>query len=231
MEIKYIDFIQEILNKRENVKIEDEYMEQHHILPKSKGGSNDEDNLIWLLPEEHYIAHKLLSLENPEDYQLASAWYLMSHVKSGNQERIIVDEKEYGEAKRAFSKVCSERYKGAGNPNYGGGNMSEEGKKRLGEAVRKRQIGKKYDDDIKAVWSDIRKKWWENHIISEEEHKNRSEAAKKRNSISIKNVELNKIFNSYKEAAEYLGYKKTSNIKQAILNNSLCYRYHWELVQ
>lgn len=37
------------------------YSEKHHIIPKSMGGSNDSDNLVKLLPEEHLIAHLLLA--------------------------------------------------------------------------------------------------------------------------------------------------------------------------
>lgn len=35
------------------------YTESHHILPRGQGGSNDNDNLVDLLPEEHLFAHKL----------------------------------------------------------------------------------------------------------------------------------------------------------------------------
>ena len=36
------------------------YCETHHIIPRSCHGTNDKDNLINLLPKEHYIAHLLL---------------------------------------------------------------------------------------------------------------------------------------------------------------------------
>lgn len=34
--------------------------ERHHILPKSLGGKNTKDNLVYLTPAEHYRAHYLL---------------------------------------------------------------------------------------------------------------------------------------------------------------------------
>lgn len=34
--------------------------ENHHILPKSLGGTNEKENLVLLTPKEHYIAHLLL---------------------------------------------------------------------------------------------------------------------------------------------------------------------------
>lgn len=35
------------------------YLENHHIIPKSQGGSNALDNLVLLLPEEHIFIHYL----------------------------------------------------------------------------------------------------------------------------------------------------------------------------
>ena len=36
------------------------YCERHHIVPKSIGGLNTDDNLVNLLPKEHCVAHMLL---------------------------------------------------------------------------------------------------------------------------------------------------------------------------
>ena len=46
------------------------YSEMHHILPKHSGGDNSKENLVRLLPEEHYIAHMLLwkAYKNPKDF-------------------------------------------------------------------------------------------------------------------------------------------------------------------
>lgn len=35
------------------------YVEKHHIIPKSIGGTNENDNIVVLLPEEHLFAHKM----------------------------------------------------------------------------------------------------------------------------------------------------------------------------
>ena len=34
--------------------------ERHHIIPKSMGGNNKTENLVWLTPREHFVAHHLL---------------------------------------------------------------------------------------------------------------------------------------------------------------------------
>lgn len=36
------------------------YLEKHHIIPKSLGGSNARDNLVLLTAREHFICHRLL---------------------------------------------------------------------------------------------------------------------------------------------------------------------------
>ena len=71
--IKYDEFIQNILNTRGRFACEDEYYERHHIVPRCLGGNNDESNLIDLYAREHFIAHKLLALENPENFPVTFA--------------------------------------------------------------------------------------------------------------------------------------------------------------
>ena len=36
------------------------YFEKHHIIPKSLGGSNDPNNLVYLTAKEHFVCHRLL---------------------------------------------------------------------------------------------------------------------------------------------------------------------------
>lgn len=36
------------------------YFEHHHIVPRSLGGSNDDENIVRLTAREHYICHRLL---------------------------------------------------------------------------------------------------------------------------------------------------------------------------
>lgn len=43
--------------------------------------------MIWLTPQEHYEAHKLLALEHPTDRKLTCAWHMMAFKKSDSQSR------------------------------------------------------------------------------------------------------------------------------------------------
>lgn len=37
------------------------YVEKHHVKPRSMGGDDDVDNLVWLTAREHFVAHELLA--------------------------------------------------------------------------------------------------------------------------------------------------------------------------
>ena len=74
MSLTYNEFIQNILDTRGRFGVhEGEYKERHHVIPKCLGGTNDKNNLIDLYAKEHYIAHKLLALENPSNNGLQFA--------------------------------------------------------------------------------------------------------------------------------------------------------------
>lgn len=116
----YEEFIQNILDTRGRFGCGDEYCERHHIMPRSMDGTNEEENLIDLYAREHYEAHRLLALENPENYKLIYAWWCMSTMKSKyTEDRYEISADEYEEIKIAYSEMCSRKYTGDGNPMYG----------------------------------------------------------------------------------------------------------------
>lgn len=46
------------------------YYEVHHIVPKHSGGTNEKDNLVMMLPEEHFMAHliRYYAYKNTNDF-------------------------------------------------------------------------------------------------------------------------------------------------------------------
>lgn len=155
-QVTYEEFINNILSSRGRFACGDEYHERHHIIPRCMGGPDNEENLIDLFAREHFIAHKLLAEENPENKRLVYAWWMMAHIG-----RVEISAEEYEESKRAISKTMSDRIitdetknkisvatKGEKNPNYGnhklageshpnyGRHLSEETKKKIGESNR-----------------------------------------------------------------------------------------------
>ena len=63
------------------------YVEQHHILPASLGGSKKKDNLVFLTAREHFICHWLLTKMCSGQYKIkmAYAFNRMLHCYSPNQ--------------------------------------------------------------------------------------------------------------------------------------------------
>lgn len=60
-ENKYKKWYDSIIQYRKTHPILDGYCEKHHILPRSLGGTNRKDNLVFLTAKEHYICHRLLT--------------------------------------------------------------------------------------------------------------------------------------------------------------------------
>lgn len=55
----------------------EQYYEEHHITPRSLGGTDDKENLVLLTPEEHYLVHQLLVKLNPTCRSLIWAAHMM----------------------------------------------------------------------------------------------------------------------------------------------------------
>ena len=89
----------------------DGYVERHHIIPVCLGGEDVDSNLVRLTPEEHYVAHQLLTKIYPNDYGLAKAAAMMTINRPGN--------KMYGWVKRKFAKAQSVAQRGKKNSQYG----------------------------------------------------------------------------------------------------------------
>jgi hypothetical protein len=123
MQETYKQFIDNILSSRGRFACGDEYHERHHIVPKCLGGTNDEDNLIDLYAKEHFIAHKLLALENPNNDKLTYAWSCMAFIKNSDQQRYELTPDEYEEARKALAVAMSSRV------------VSEETREKMRQAV------------------------------------------------------------------------------------------------
>jgi len=123
------------LIERAQDRILPDYSEKHHILPRCLGGSNSKSNIVKLTPEEHYVAHQLLSKIHPENHSLKKAAWMMT-VRSANQQR---NNKAYGWIKR------NARPMGITNGMFGK-THSDEIKTKLAELAKHRFSGKTYEE-------------------------------------------------------------------------------------
>lgn len=114
--------------------------ERHHVLPKSLGGSNCKDNLIYITSREHFVCHWLLTKiykEGEEHWKMLNALRMM-RAENKNQQRYDtkITSRVYAKLKEEYSKLQSERTRGENNPMHGDKfYRSEEGFSKQREAV------------------------------------------------------------------------------------------------
>lgn len=100
----------------------DGYYETHHILPRSLGGKDTQDNLVRLRAKEHYTCHLLLTKMykkgTPAYYKMVTAWNNMN-ASSTCHERYISKGAMYERLRDAFSKAMSYHQSGDKNSQYG----------------------------------------------------------------------------------------------------------------
>jgi hypothetical protein len=87
------------------------YFEVHHVTPKCMGGDDQPDNLVRLTPEEHYLAHQLLTKIHPNNQKLLYAAMCMANFRCSN--------KLYGWLRRKWAKHQSLKMLGDTNPSKG----------------------------------------------------------------------------------------------------------------
>ena len=119
--------------------LKSEYSENHHIIPKSIGGKDDDENLIQLFAEEHLLAHLLLVKIYPDSKELLCASNIMTH-SNGTERQHRTSNKQYGWLKRRFSKMMKESMKGENNHRYGV-SVSDETKQKISDTRKENGIG------------------------------------------------------------------------------------------
>jgi hypothetical protein len=99
-----------LIHKAMNRVLSD-YTEKHHIVPRCLGGLDHLENIACLTPEEHYLAHQLLTKIHPKNKGLAKAAHMMCIGRPTN--------KYYGWIRRRFVEAQRQSMLGKDNPVYG----------------------------------------------------------------------------------------------------------------
>lgn len=138
--MNYTSIYQKLIDRARYRSIEG-YIERHHIIPRCFGGTDDTTNIVALTPEEHYLAHLLLSKIHPHNRSLIYAAKMMSG--QGNN-------KTYGWVKRQSASLgFSEPHRkkiSKSLKDYWKNETLEQMQERWDKAERRRQ--KKKDDII-----------------------------------------------------------------------------------
>jgi hypothetical protein len=109
--MNYKNIYHTLITRGKERKIESEYKEIHHIIPRCLGGSDEIENLVELTPEEHYVAHQLLIKIYPDNHSLIYAARMMIVNRPSN--------KLYGWLRRKYAEAVSINQTAEGNSQHG----------------------------------------------------------------------------------------------------------------
>ena len=109
---KYTSVYSKIIERaKKRILSADTYKEQHHIIPKSLGGSDNSDNLVFLTGREHLICHLLLIKMTTSEHKakMISAAWSMANLENKEQVRVKLTSRQYSFLREQFSKIHSIR--------------------------------------------------------------------------------------------------------------------------
>jgi hypothetical protein len=153
------------------------YVERHHIIPKSIGGSDDKSNTVWLTAYEHLKCHLLLTEmcenEGHRRKMLLAATRMMNKQDSRREREkllplsITEDDIKWlakirEESAKAHSEYMKVKHNGKNNPFYGKKHSDESNKKR---GLWTSENNPMYDSEV------VKKMSGDNHYSTKEEHK------------------------------------------------------------
>lgn len=119
--MNYLKIYNQIIEKRK-YKIPEGYIEKHHIIPRSLGGTNRISNLVRLTAREHFICHLLLvKIYEKELYawkKMINAIMMMKGNPCKSNNTRYINSRLYEILKDRYSLIVSERSKGTNNHNY-----------------------------------------------------------------------------------------------------------------
>ena len=134
---KYTKIYFSLMNKAKNRDDESLLYEEHHITPKSLGGSNKVENIVKLTPREHFIAHSLLTkmcIDSKHKKAMSYAFVIMKISNSSSGYNRIGNGKLYEKIRNRVRKhFCGENNPFYGNSMFAGDKNPFYGKKHTKE--------------------------------------------------------------------------------------------------
>lgn len=91
------------------------YIERHHIIPKSLGGSDCKSNIVKLTAKEHFVCHYLLvkMVTGSAKKKMSYAAWLLCNLKNPSQtNRYIPNSKAYEAIRKLHAATVSSKFRG-----------------------------------------------------------------------------------------------------------------------
>lgn len=162
---KYSRCYYKIIENRKNNPFNG-YVEKHHIIPTSLGGSNKKENMVALTAREHFVCHRLLVKMTVGKDKMKMSFALRNIVNRENkhQQRYKISSRTYAAIISTTKASISKFQTGENNPYYGK-KHSEETRAKM-RAKRALQVipsrkGKVYSEETLQRWRDGNKKQFE----------------------------------------------------------------------
>ena len=112
--MNYFEIYENLILKRKNSEVLKKGFEVHHILPRSLGGKDNDENLVRLTPREHSVAHSLLYMAIKEQgfsnrLVIAARWLGIMHYHHSRtyEQKILLCRKTGNMRKTAMTKKYS----------------------------------------------------------------------------------------------------------------------------
>lgn len=144
-ESKYSRWYEALVTKAQNRTI-DGYVEKHHIIPRSFGGSNSKTNLVNLTAREHYVAHALLwKMKFVGVYGSKMAFAFNTFINKmvtndrGVHHTYTISSRVYENFRKEYSRILKEKYAEEGGT-WVGRKHTEESKRKIGEKSKLKEF-------------------------------------------------------------------------------------------
>lgn len=154
---KYRKWYQNLIDKAKNRTEVIGYSENHHILPKCMGGTNDSSNIVTLTGREHFIAHLLLArmnLSKKHHIQMLHAANAMANKYTQIPDKREYNSRLYESLKIELNEHLSNLWKGDENPTR---KMTGEKKEQWKEKLRNISIEKMKDPVFYSYYKEQQK--------------------------------------------------------------------------
>ena len=122
----YRCYLRIIDNAKNRILDKDGYVEKHHILPKSMGGSNKKENIIALTAKEHYVCHVLLTKCTTVYYLKLMRYALGKFIQSNKYQKRNFTARQYQNIRESISLART------------GTTFSDESKKKMSNSAKNR---------------------------------------------------------------------------------------------
>ena len=191
--MNYARIYNQIIERRLNIPFKG-YVEEHHIVPVSLGGSNSKDNLVKLTAREHFVCHWLLVKMYKgckiSYYKMLKAFNMMLVAHTNKQDRYCkITSRIFEIYRKDLANSLSFTQQGTNNSQFGTKWICN----------TKRKINKKIltTDPVPSGWEYGRNKW----VIKEKPPK---KIPNRRYKNGYQVIVEGKTFDSISQAADYL---------------------------